>query len=307
MKISFRARIYKNVIKLLTANPHRAIRWGYYLTRKKARFKTPGGYELKTFKIDDLPVELLICPEAHNSKKIIIQFHGGSFLFRYFDLYRHIAYKYARISKAKVISIDYHTAPYHVFPDAHNDALKVWDYLINQGYQPQDIIVVGDSAGGNLVLFLAMKLRDDNRLLPKALVMFSPWTDLDNQGPSYQYNLHKDILFGLKPRNKKSLVEEMKHIIKIYANGVDLQNPYLSPAYGSFKDLPPMLIIVGTDELLESDAITVFNKARKENVDVTLSRYPGMFHDFPIFLNLMPESKKAWIEVSRFLNTHFQD
>lgn len=279
---------------------------GYHVSKMIRHWRLPKGYTLQNLNLDGLPIEILISPNINNHK-IILQFHGGAYIMRFFDLYRMIAYQYSKISNgAKVVSIDYHTAPYHTYPHAHNDALKVWQYLINQGYNAKDIIIVGDSAGGNLALSLTMKLRDENKALPKALVLLSPWTDFSAEGDSYKYNLHKDCLLGIK-KGKNLQNSQMHQLIRAYAGNTDFKHPYLSPVYGNFSNFPPMLMIVGSFDLLESDSIKVYEKAKSENVDVTLSRYYGMFHDFPLLLNFIPESKKAWIEVKNFINLHFQD
>ena len=97
----------------------------------------------------------------------------------------------------------------------------------------------------------------------------------------------------------------MQDFIKAYANNTDLSNPYLSPVYGSFNNFPPMLLIVGALEMLESDTITIHEKARAINTDARLLRYEGMFHDFPLLLNLIPESKHAWDEIIDFITTQF--
>lgn len=274
------------------------------LSQKKSIWKTPKNYELIKHNVNGLKIEQLI-GENHNHKKAILQLHGGGYLKQYYDIYRMIACKYAKISRgASVFSIDYRVAPEFTYPCALLDAQKAWNFLLNQGYNEKNIIIVGDSAGGNLALSLVMKLRDQNKSLPKALILMSPWGDFTASGDSYNYNIDKDPIFGSRKTNCQPKVLDMEPIIRSYAGKTRLQNKYLSPVYGDFINFPPMLIQVGTNEILESDAITIFKKAREVNVQVQLSRYYGMFHDFQIFLNLIPESKLAWNEVKEFINIH---
>lgn len=166
---------------------------------------------------------------------------------------------------------------------------------------------MGDSAGGNLSLALTMLLRDAGRKLPKALVLMSPLTDFDEHGDSYIYNVYKDPLFGKKKGYKEPKGEQMHHLLRAYAGKTDFKYKYLSPAYGRFNDFPPMLMQVGTYEVIESDSLTVYEKAKNDGVDVRLTRYFGMFHDFQMLFSLFPESKKAWKEVEKFIIETFYD
>lgn len=265
----------------------------------------PKGYILNKYNIDGVPCEELVYEDKTNNN-LILHFHGGAYVMRFFDQYRMVAHKYSKISnRVSIFSVNYRTVPKHVFPAALEDALKVWDWVIDHGYKEENIIVVGDSVGGNITLALTMKLRDDGRKLPKALVLMSPLTDFDEHGDSYVYNVYKDPLFGKKKGLKEPKGEQMHHLLRAYAGKTDFKNKYLSPAYGEFDDFPAMLIQVGTYEVIESDSITVYEKAKDASVDVFLTRYFGMFHDFQMLFNLLPESRKAWNEVQDFIQEQF--
>jgi acetyl esterase/lipase len=310
-KISIRGRLLRGSIWLFMDLPINK-KTGFLensarLSHMKRLWRVPKGYVLKQHNLDGLPFEELIYNNGRKDK-VILHFHGGAYVMRFFDQYRMIAHKYAKISNgATVVSVDYHTAPNHVFPEALNDGLKVWNWLIESGYKEENIIVVGDSAGGNISLALTMKLRDDNRKLPKALVLMSPLTDYDAHGDSYVYNVNKDPLFGKKKGMKEPKAEQMHHLLRAYAGKTDFKNKYLSPAYGDFDGFPPMLIQVGSYEVIESDSLTVYDKAKKVGVDVRLTRYYGMFHDFQMLFNLFPESKAAWKEAQLFVNEMFEE
>lgn len=270
---------------------------GKEYSSKASKWKAPHGYKLTKFNIEGLPAELL--EKGNDSDTVILQFHGGAYIIGLGDLYRTLAVRYCRLSGgASVLTIDYRLAPENIYPAALIDAYKAWEWLLNEGYKPENIIIVGDSAGGNLTLALTAKLRDEGKQLPGALICMSPWADIAMEGESYKYNIHKDPMFGLKENEK---IPAMKNKIVAYAGNTDPHDKYLSPVYGEFTGFPRMLIQVGTHEVLESDAVTVYEKAKDKGVDVTLTRYEGMFHVFQIFGNFK-ESKMAWKEVADFLN-----
>ena len=147
-----------------------------------------------------------------------------------------------------VFSFDYRLAPENPYPAATEDAMKAWNHLMLHGYGARDVIVAGDSAGGNLALSLVHKLKQENRLLPRGLVLFSPWTDLTCSGKTYETRKMVDPILS------KKYIEDM---IQNYAPGENLDNPLISPLFGSFEGFPPTYIQVGDNEILLADAISL--------------------------------------------------
>ena len=192
-----------------------------------------------------------------------------------------------------MLTSDYRVAPENPYPAALEDAVAAYNWLLQQGYRGNQIVIGGDSAGGGLAMAMTMYLRDHNMDMPKGIVAMSPWTDLTASGSSYGDNFEIDPLFG---KTKESLIYN-----NAYPGEENPENPYISPLFGNFEKFPPMLIQVGTYEMLLSDSISVAKKARQAGVRVRLSKYPGMFHVFQRAMLLLPESRKAWIEVERFL------
>ncbi len=267
-------------------------------------WKAPWGFTYTKYTVNGVPVELLV-KKRGDPDRVILLLHGGAYVIGLVDLYGDLAVRYATLSGgASVALVDYRVAPKHTFPSALEDAETVWNWLLEQGYREENIIAVGDSAGGNLCLALGLKLRDDGRGMPKAILCMSPWTDMTASGESYRSNLYKDPMFGLLPWEKPTQGES--GIKNLYAGNHPLDDPYLSPAYGDYRGFPPILIQVGAHEILESDAITVYEKAKSAGVDVTLTRYEGMFHVFQIFGDFIPEVREAWEEVSDFLRWQFR-
>ena len=146
---------------------------------------------------------------------------------------------------------------------------------------------------GGLALALCMYLKDHGKALPCGLIAMSPWTDLTASGESYDTNYERDPLFG---NTRDSLIYN-----KDYVGDADETNPYISPLFGDFTGFPPMLIQVGSYEMLLSDSTSVAEKAKKQGVKVRLSIYEGMFHVFQMAMLMMPESKRAWAEVGKFI------
>jgi acetyl esterase/lipase len=260
------------------------------------KWNAPPGYIQEQYDIDGLPIEFLHSKNTP-SQQIILQFHGGAYIIPLINLYRNNAVRYSKISNGlSVATIDYRVAPENPYPAALEDAQKAWDFIIAKGYNEEDIILVGDSCGGNLALALTLKLRDEGKKLPKALICMSAWTDMTKSGISHQTNIDKDPLFSNSGLS----------ISLCYANGASLYNPYISPAYGDFDSFPPMLLQVGTHEILQSDSIIVYEKASLKDVDITLTQYEGMFHVFQLLAANTKEGKLAWQEVKNFIQYHLQ-
>ncbi len=267
-----------------------------------SRWSAPEGYNLEKISLDGLPLEYLTKTEEKR-EKLIIQFHGGAYILSLIDPYRDVAMKYTRLAPVNVLSVDYRVAPDNVFPAALEDALATWEYALSLGYAPKDIIVVGDSAGGNLTLAMTLKLRAMGKELPKALVLMSPWTDMSCSLDAHQRNFESDPIFG--ERNDVNPFAENKSSVFDYAGDTPLDDPYLSPYFANFKDFPPMLIQVGTHEILEDDSVLLAEKAVNDGVTVNLTRYEGMFHVFQL-VPFLPESKQAWQEVEEFIEKQFR-
>ena len=230
-----------------------------------------------------------------NREKVILQLHGGGYIGGMRHIYRSFAGLYNEVSRRySVLTVDYRVAPEYVFPAALMDALDGYEWLLQNGYQEEQIVVAGDSAGGGLALALCLWLKEHGRVLPGGLVLMSPWTDMTASGASYEENYENDPLFGK--------TEDSMLFNREYAGEEDLKNPYLSPLFGEYEGFPPMLIQVGSYEMLLSDSVALAQKARQAGVKVRLSIYEEMFHVFQMAPLAMPESKRAWMEIGYFMN-----
>ena len=208
---------------------------------------------------------------AHMKKYIILYCHGGGYSTGSSLYARTLTGKLAASTSMDVLSFDYRLAPEHPYPAATEDAMQVWNYLMLLGYGARDIILAGDSAGGNLAVSLTLKLKEEGRLLPRGLVLMSPWTDLTSSGKSYISKAEIDpVLNG-------AYLEKM---IRNYAEGQELTNPLISPLFGDYVGFPPTYIQVGNNEILLDDSVMLYKKLLKANVSVKLEMFKGMWHVF---------------------------
>ncbi len=170
-----------------------------------------------------------------------------------------------------VLCFNYRLAPEHPYPAAPEDAMKAWNYLMLLGYGARDVILTGDSAGGNLALSLMLRLKQEGRLLPRGLVLMSPWTDLTSSGESFLEKAELD------PVLTNAYIDSM---IKAYAPGEELTDPRISPLFGDFTGFPPVYIQVGENEILLSDSARLHQAFVEANVPVRMDIFPGMWHVF---------------------------
>ena len=248
--------------------------------------------ELKyeNFDIGTIPAEWVSVDRSHMKKNVILYCHGGGYTTGSFRYARSITNKLASSTSMDVLSFDYRLAPEAPFPAALEDAMEVWDYLMYHGYGARDIIIAGDSAGGNLALILTLKLKEQKRILPRGLVLLSPWTDLSQKGKSY---------FEKKEADPILTEEYLDQAIASYAPDMDLENPFLSPAYGDFAGFPPVYIQVGTNEILLSDSLKLQKQLLKCYVPVRLERFKGMWHVFQ--MSPLKTAYDAMDEVAEFI------
>ena len=208
---------------------------------------------------------------AHMKKYVILYCHGGGYSTGSSLYARTLTGKLAMSTSMDVLSFDYRLAPEHPYPAAAQDAIRVWDYLMLLGYGARDIILAGDSAGGNLALVLTLRLKEEGRLLPRGLLLMSPWTDLTSSGRSHVTKA------AIDPVLDAGYLEEM---IRNYADGRDLSDPFVSPLFGAYEGFPPTYIQVGGNEILLDDSVRLYRKMLKANVSVKMDMFRGMWHVF---------------------------
>ena len=261
---------------------------------KEPAWKVPDCFNMTHIDMGQFTMKLLSSKENPRGDKVILQLHGGGYTGAVRNAYYVFAGLYNEVSHGcSVLTPDYRVAPENPYPAALEDAVASYQWLMDKGYFGEQIILGGDSAGGGLAMALCMYLKDHHMPMPCGIVAMSPWTDLTASGESYETNYEKDPLFG---NTKESLI-----YVNDYAGNHDKMDAYISPLFGNFKEFPPMLIQVGSIEMLLSDSVSVAAKARQQGVKVRLSVYEGMFHVFQMAYLNIPESKRAWAEVGKFI------
>lgn len=226
---------------------------------------------IREVKIQDMDGEWVSVDRAHMKKYVILYCHGGGYSTGSSIYARTLTTKLAASTSMDVLSFDYRLAPEHPYPAALEDAMKAWDYLMLLGYGARDVIVAGDSAGGNMALSLVLKLKKQDRLLPRGLVLMSPWTDLTSSGKTHLTRAEVDPVLN---------EEYLKSMIENYASGKVLEDPLISPLFGDFEGFPPTYIQVGDNEVLLSDATMLHKKMIQANVSAKLDVFKGMWHVF---------------------------
>lgn len=226
---------------------------------------------IREIEIEGMYGEWVSVNRAHMKKYIILYCHGGGYSTGSSLYARTLTTKLAMSTSMDVLSFDYRLAPEHPYPAALEDAMKAWNYLMLLGYGARDVIIAGDSAGGNLALALVHQLKAEGRILPRGLVLMSPWTDLTSSGKSHETRKAVDPVLH---------AEYLEHMIQNYAPGQDLINPLISPLFGEFTDFPSTYIQVGDNEVLLNDSTMLHKKMVKANVPVQIDVFKGMWHVF---------------------------
>lgn len=223
------------------------------------------------FEINNLKCAWMKLERPHKSRRIILYCHGGGFTSGNLGYSKILASKLTKSTGFDVLSFEYRLAPEFRFPAALEDALFIWNHLMLQGYGASNIIIAGDSAGGNLALSLCHLLKNSKRMLPGALILMSPWVDMTASGHSYADRADIDPI--LNPLYIETVTE-------MYAGGENLKSPLLSPIFGDFTGFPPTLIQVGSHEILFSDSEELRNKMCACGAEARLQIWEEMWHVF---------------------------
>ena len=202
----------------------------------------------------------------------------------------------AKRCRSTVVAPDYRLAPECPPPAALDDALSVYRHLLGSGQAPGKIAVSGDSAGGGLALAMMMALVEAGDPLPAAAVLMSPWVDLSLSSPTCSANAEIDAVLN---------VPTLRAWATDYSGILGLEHPLVSPIFGDFRGLPPMLIQVGSDEVLLDDARRTAAKATAAGVVVELRVWEGLWHCWQVLGTMVPENKATMAEVAAFLRSRF--
>jgi monoterpene epsilon-lactone hydrolase len=229
---------------------------------------------------------------ASRAERRVLYLHGGGYVSGSPAHYRHFTWRIADALAANVFALAYRLAPEHPYPAALEDAARAYDFLAGKAADTRELFVMGDSAGGGLTLCLLLKLRDEGRPLPRAAVALSPWTDLALTGSSFAANAAGDPMLATR---------DLPHLVESYLAGADPRTPYASPLYGDATGLPPVLIQVGSDEILRDDAVGMADKLMRANPQSRIEIWPRMPHVWQLFVPVLPEARQAIGKIADFI------
>lgn len=238
--------------------------------------------------------ESLMRPDG-DSEKALLYLHGGAWVTGSPQSYRVLTSHLAHLTGVTVYSLDYRLAPEHPYPAGLDDCMAAYRALLAKGIFPENIVIAGDSAGGNLALALALRLKDEKIPQPAALAVFSPVTDLTASGESYRTNAKNDVVFS---------PDLMPRFAPIYAPNADLRDPYVSPLFGDPKGLPSTLFQVAGTELLLDDSVRMAEKMRIAGISVTLDVWPGLWHVWHLSGAVLPEAVQAIEKAAEYIRKH---
>jgi len=228
-------------------------------------------------------------PKAGNGPfPVIVYYHGGGFVIADLDVYDASAKTLADKVGAVVVSVAYRLAPEHKFPTAHNDAFAAYDWVVKNAASikgdPKKIAVAGESAGGNLAVNTAIKARDNQIMIPTAILAVYPVAGSDMNTPSYVKNA------AAKPLNKPMMGWFVKNYLNNMGEGKD---PRINLVAANLKGLPPTTIITAELDPLQSDGMMLTDKLKAAGVTVDSKNYDGVTHEFFGMGVIVPQAKDA--------------
>jgi monoterpene epsilon-lactone hydrolase len=241
-----------------------------------------------------VPAEWVSIEEGRPSP-VILYFHGGGYCIGSAHTHRDLVARLCIAAAARALSVDYRLAPEHPFPAALHDGVASYRWLRRQGVDARSIVIAGDSAGGGLTLATLLALKQAGDELPAGAICMSPVTDLAKEGESMRTKVDLDPM--VQPRSSTAYAQR-------YIAGGDTKTPLASPLYAALEGLPPLLVLVGTWEVLLDDSTRFAEKARAAGVKVDLEVWEEMIHIWPFFAAVLPEGRRAIDRMAAFIKEH---
>jgi acetyl esterase/lipase len=233
-----------------------------------------------------------ILPPGLAAPRVVLYLHGGGYSLGSARSHRSLGKRIAYEAPARVLLPDYRLAPEHPFPAAVEDASAAYRWLLATGVRPERIAVAGDSAGAGLALALLVSLRDARAPLPACAVLLSPFADLECTGESYSKLADADPIVS----------REMGLAMgRAYVGDGDPGDPLASPVRAALHGLPPLLVQVGSREVVLDDARAIDRRAREAGVPVQLDVWPGMVHVWHLFASALEEGRRAIADLASFV------
>ncbi len=257
-------------------------------------FFMPWGVEREEVKIGHISAEWLI-PKKADHNKVMLYLHGGGYAVGSKQTHRSLASQISKQAGYCGLLVEYRLAPEDPHPAALEDALAAYEWLLETGHAPEDIVIVGDSAGGGLAMATMLSLRDKGIPQPACSVLISPWVDL---------TISRESVYKYVDRSPMIFLKEMKAWARNYAGIYPEDHPYVSPLFAELHDLPPLLIQVSDTEVLVDEGTELAEKARKAGVEVTFQKYQGLIHVWQIYWRYLPQARDAINKIVAFIDDY---
>ena len=258
---------------------------------EKAAFRLDADVKAEPVTAAGVPAEWITAPGADPGRNVLY-LHGGGYMIGSIKTHRCLAGWISRAAQARVLIIDYRLAPENPCPAAVEDAVAAYRFMLDSGVNPSRTVVSGDSAGGGLAVAALLAIRDAKLPLPAAAACLSPWVDMEGTGESMQTKAAVDPMVGSG---------NLGEMAAAYLGGQDPKTPLASPLYADFKGLPPMLIQVGTSEVLLDDSRRLAERARQAGVEVVYEPWENMIHVWQIFVPMLDEAKQAVARIGEYV------
>jgi acetyl esterase/lipase len=254
-------------------------------------FPVPADVAVEPIDAGGVPAERLRAATAVPGRTILY-LHGGGYVIGSPASHRHLAAALVEAVDATLVVLAYRLAPEHCYPAAIHDALAAYCWLLEQGQDPAQLVVAGDSAGGGLALAFMVSARRDGLPLPSAGVLISPWVDLEGTGKTLDTRQARDPIVQRAG---------MLAMAEAYLGGRDPRTPMASPLHADLAGLPPLLIQVGTEEVLLDDSLRLDRRAREHGVATTLEVWDEMIHVWHFFHPQLQEGRQAIQRIGHYI------
>ncbi|WP_350569941.1 alpha/beta hydrolase [Pseudomonas sp. H26/SER47-MNA-CIBAN-0231] len=251
----------------------------------------PAGVRFETVNMGGVPATL-VTPDELQTDAVLMYIHGGAYIVGRPDGYHGIGGNYAKMLGARVYMPDYRLAPEHQFPAPIDDTLRAYEWLLEQNIAASKIAFAGESAGGAMVVSVMVAAKSKGLPLPAVGSSISPWANLEHTGASMSNRE------GLDPLNSKPVLDILA---RAFLGDTLANHPLASPVFADVTGLPPILVQIGENELMLSDAMRLANHLADNRVRVNLEVWPGMFHAWHFYAGMLAEGQQALESSVRFI------
>lgn len=294
---SWQNRVLVGVMQFFTRR-RKPMRSGYRGIRKQLELagkRIPPARDIRwtPVRAGEVAAEWTWAPSVRHDR-VLLYLHGGGYVSGSPMSHRSLTGELSRAANMRVLSVDYRLAPEHPFPAGLDDAVAAYQWLLAQGIAPSRVAIGGDSAGGGLTVATLLALRERGLPQPAAAVCLSPWVDLEISGESHRTCAHLDPMLWS---------EGFPPLVKHYAGEHDPRHPMISPLHAELSGLAPLLVQVGTREVLLDDARRLSERITAAGGRVELEIWDHMIHVFQLF-RFLPEARRAVTRLGAFIRRH---